>query len=286
MSRVPGLLCVHAHPDDEVILTGGVLLATAERGLRTGVVTCTGGEEGEIVGEGMDPDEVRPRLQEVRYAELEAALDLLGAGPPRMLGYRDSGMMGEPSNDRPDAFWRADFDEAVGRLVGHIREFRPDVLVTYDAFGGYGHPDHIQAHRVTLVAAEAAGTGVLYPDRGQPWQVPKLYLATIARSAIAEGNRALRERGLPSPFGEVEDPADIEMGADDADLGAVLDVLPWLDRKWEALRVHKSQVGPESFFLNVPDVLRELVFGREYFVRYRSRVDAVGREDDLFAGIV
>jgi N-acetyl-1-D-myo-inositol-2-amino-2-deoxy-alpha-D-glucopyranoside deacetylase len=284
--ETPGLLCVHAHPDDEVILTGGALRSTADRGLRTGVVTCTGGEEGEIVGEGMVPEELRPRLGEIRHAELEAALDILDAGPPRLLGYRDSGMMGEASNDHPESLWRADFDEAVGRLVGHIREFRPDVLVTYDAYGGYGHPDHVQAHRLSLVAAEAAGSGLLYPDQGPAWRVRKVYLATIARSAIAEGNRALRELGLPSPFGEVDDPAALEMGAADDELGAVLDVMPWIDVKWRALRVHASQIGPDSFFLNVPEVMRDLVFGREFFIRYRSDVRADGMEDDLFAGLL
>ncbi len=286
MAESPGLLCVHAHPDDEVILTGGLLVSTAERGLRTRVVTCTGGEEGEVVGAGMDPDEVRSRLAEVRLAELTHALEILGAGLPHMLGYRDSGMVGTDSNADPSSFWRADFDEAVGRLVAHIRAFQPDVLVTYDAYGGYGHPDHIQSHRVALVATEAASAGLLYPEAGPPWRTPKVYLATIPRSAVVAGSQALTARGLPSPFGEVEDPADIEMGVDDDSIGAVLDVAPWMERKWAALRAHASQVGAESFFLNVPEDIRGLVFGREYFVRHRSEVGAQAVEEDLFTGLV
>lgn len=280
-----GLMAVHAHPDDEVISTGGVLAAAAERGLPTTVVTCTGGERGEIVGEGMDPEEIRPRLAEVRRAELSAALDLLGAGPPVLLGYVDSGMMGTDGNADPQAFWNAPFDEAVARLVTHIRAARPSVLVTYDAFGGYGHPDHIQAHRVALVASEAAAVAALYPDAGPAWRIPKVYLATIPKSAILAGSQALTAAGLPSPFGTPERLADVTMGCADADLGAVVDVRPWLDRKWAALRAHRSQIGPESFFLNVPDTLRDEMFGTEWFIRYRSDVASNGVEHDLFAGL-
>ena len=281
-----GLMCVHAHPDDEAIATGGVLASAADLGIRTAVVTCTGGELGEIVGPEMDPDEVRPRLGEVRLEELRTSLAALGAGEPRMLGYRDSGMIGTDGNDDPRSFWRADFDEAVGRLVAQIREFRPDVFVTYDAFGGYGHPDHIQAHRVSVVASEAAGMRALYPEAGDAWRVRKVYEATIPRSAIVRFNGFLQSQGLPSPFGEAVDPAQIPMGVDDEQLDAVVDVRPWLDRKRAALEAHASQVAPDSFFLNFPAEFEDIAFGSEWFVRLRSDVAVPTREDDLLGGLL
>lgn len=281
----PALMCVHAHPDDEVIMTGGVLARAADEGVRTAVVTATGGELGEIVGEGMDPDEIRPRLAEVRRDELAASLSILGAGEPRYLGYRDSGMMGTQGNDDPGCFWQAPFDEAVGRLVAEIRRFRPDVLVTYDPFGGYGHPDHIQTHRVALVAAEACAVGGLYPDTGDPWAVVKLYLATIPRSFVALANAELPRHGLPSPFGEETDPDRLQIGTPDDEVTTVVDVLPWFERKWAALLAHTSQIGPGSFFLDMPQELREGAFARECFVRQRSRAGVPGVEDDLFTGL-
>jgi len=278
-----GLLAVHAHPDDECIATGGVLLKAHAEGIRTRVVTCTGGELGEIVGAGMDPDELRPRLAEVRRAELAEALALLGAGEPRFLGYRDSGMVGTDGNDDPRSFWRAPFDEAVGRLVAQIREFRPTVVVTYDAFGGYGHPDHVQNHRVSVVAVEAAAVELLHREAGAPWRVPKVYLQTIPRSFVATANRELAARRLPSPFGEGDAPP---IGTPDELVTTVVDVRDHLPRKTAALRAHRSQVGEDSFFFNLPEELNTLAFGTETFVRSRSDVAIPERiETDLFAGL-
>ncbi|MPZ89976.1 MAG: hypothetical protein GEU81_18400 [Nitriliruptorales bacterium] len=277
-----GLLCVHAHPDDESISTGGVLLRAVGEGRPAAVVTCTGGELGEIVGEGMDPEKLRPRLGEVRQAELTAALEILGAGTPRLLGYRDSGMAGTSGNDDERSFWRADFDQAVGRLVTQVRAFRPDVLVTYDAFGQYGHPDHVQTHRVGLVAAEAAGVPMLYPEAGEAWQVPKVYLSTLPRSFAALVSEELQRRGLPTPF---EDDPDLPpVGSPDELITTTVDVRPFVERKLTALKAHASQLGPASFFLNMPPELHDLAFGTEWFIRQRSDVPAP-QEDDLFAGL-
>lgn len=280
-----GLMCVHAHPDDESIATGGVLLRAHDEGLRTAVVTCTGGERGEVVGPGMDPAEVFPRLGEVRRDELTRALELLGAGEPRWLGYVDSGMMGEAGNDDPASFWRAPFDEAVGRLVAQIRAFRPDVLVTYDAYGGYGHPDHIQTHRVSLVAAEAAAVPALHPDAGPAWTVPKVYTAVIPVSMMLRINASLREAGLPSPFGDADRAEDLPFGTPDEQVTTAVDVRPWLERKMTALRAHTSQLAEDSFFLNFPGDVAGEAFTVEWFVRLRSSVPAPDREDDLFAGL-
>lgn len=283
MDQALGLMCVHAHPDDECIGTGGTLLRAAEEGMRTAVVTCTGGERGEI--HNMDEVENRPRLAQVRLAELSAALQILRAGEPRMLGYVDSGMMGTDGNADPASFWRAPLDEAIGKLVAEIRSFRPDVLVAYDAFGVYGHPDHIQTHRVGVLAAEASSMPALYPEAGPAWRVRKVYLASLPRSAVFRASQAMVAMGLESPFGEFERAEDVPMGVDDDDIGAVIDVREVLPRKMEALHQHVSQLDPTSFFLNTPEELAEAVFGSEWFVRHRSDVPAKGVENDLFAGL-
>ena len=278
-----GLMAVHAHPDDECIGTGGTLLRAAEEGIRTAVVTCTGGERGEI--HNMDETEVRPRLREVREQELTRALEILGAGTPRFLGYVDSGMMGTDGNTDPASFWQAPLDEAIGRLVAQIREFRPDVYVTYDAFGGYGHPDHLQTHRVGLLAAEACAIPALYPEAGPAWRIRKVYLGSLPKSVIWRATEMLAAAGLPSPFGEFDSPEDIPMGVPDEELGAIVDVRPHLKAKLDALHQHQSQMDPSSFFLNVPEEFNEDAFGEEYFIRHRSDVRAEGVEDDLFAGL-
>ena len=283
MEHQLGLMCVHAHPDDESIGTGGTLLLAAQEGIRTAVVTCTGGERGEI--HNMDETENRPRLLQIRTEELRKALAILGAGEPRFLGYVDSGMVGTEGNDDPASFWRAPLDEAIARLVAQIRSFKPDVVVAYDAFGVYGHPDHIQTHRVGVLAAEAAGVRAMYPDAGPAWRVSKVYLATLAKSGIFEASKQMVAMGLASPFGEYERVEDVPMGVPDEQVGAVIDVRSVLDRKMEALRQHTSQLDPTSFFLNIPDDFAEQAFGNEAFVRLRSDVPASGVETDLFAGL-
>ena len=286
MTPSHGLLAVHAHPDDEVITTGGVLAAAAAAGHRTMVLTCTDGSRGEVVGEGMDPADILPRLAEVRRGELADALGHLGVAEHAWLGYADSGMTGTEGNDDPTSFWRADIDEAVARLVEVIRAFQPSVLATYDAFGGYGHPDHIQAHRVSLLAAEAAAMPVMYPDRGPAWRVAKVYLATLPRSVIAGANQMFIDMGRPSPFGDTTDPAEIPMGSPDELVTTTIDVRPHIAAKQAALKAHRSQISPDAFFLNVPDEAVEGFYGTEYFVRHRSDVPTPQLEDDLFAGLV
>lgn len=277
------LMCVHAHPDDEVLGTGGTLLRYGAEGIATAVVTCTGGERGEI--HNMDEAENRPRLAQVRRAELERSLQMLGAGEPRLLGYIDSGMMGEEGNDDPASFWRAPLHEAVGRLVGHIRDFRPHVLVTYDAFGGYGHPDHLQAHRVALLAAEACNVAALYPDAGPAWRVSKVYLSTFPKASIYDFAKTMIGMGMESPFGDFERVEDVPMGTAENELGAVIDVEELLDQKMAALQAHTSQIAKDSFFLTIPQQYAVKAFGTEWFIRHRSDIAASGVEDDLFAGL-
>ncbi len=266
-------------------MTGGVLARAAAEGRRVKVITCTDGRRGEIVGEGMDPDEVRPRLVQVRAAELAGSLAALGVDEHEFLGYADSGMMGVDGNFDPACFWQADLHEAVGRLVAVIRAFRPAVVVTYDAFGGYGHPDHIQAHRITVLAVEAASMAAMYPEAGPPVRVSKLYFATIPKSAIAQANAMFIAEGIPSPFGDSTDPDDIPMGVPDDEVTTTIDVRPHMQAKQDALRAHVSQIAPDSFFMNVPDRMMEAFYGTEFFVRRHSAIDSALPEQDLFAGL-
>jgi LmbE family N-acetylglucosaminyl deacetylase len=169
------LLVVRPHPDDESSATGGLLAYYHERGVRTGVVICTGGEEGEIHDPTLDPVADRPRLRVIRERELRQACALLGVAELRMLGYRDSGMPGTPANQHRDAFVQADLGEAVGRLVRLIRGLRPRVIVTEPSGGAYAHPDHIRCHEVSLEAFHAAGDVQAYPEAGPVWPAAKLY---------------------------------------------------------------------------------------------------------------
>jgi N-acetyl-1-D-myo-inositol-2-amino-2-deoxy-alpha-D-glucopyranoside deacetylase len=284
------LMAVHAHPDDEAISTGGILARYAAEGVQTVLVTCTRGDVGEIVDSTLaDPD----NLADVREAELRAACALLRVSALHVLGYRDSGMMDTPDNDDPGSFWRADLDEATGRLVALIRRYQPQVLVTYDANGFYGHPDHIQAHRVAVAAFDAAGDPARYPEQGlAPWAPQKLYYTTVPRSAMVAFGQRLRDAGLESPL--PEDAAEITWGSPDEEVTTAVDVRDYAMVKREALAAHRSQVGPETFFLLLsPELWREMM-GVEHFCRAVSRVplppppaggDDDGREADLFAGL-
>jgi N-acetyl-1-D-myo-inositol-2-amino-2-deoxy-alpha-D-glucopyranoside deacetylase len=201
-----GLLLVHAHPDDECMTTGGSIARAAAEGRRVDLVTCTGGEEGEIHDPTLDEAEARPRLREIRRGELDCAIAALGGGAVRLhlLGYRDSGMMGTEANERPEAFWQADLDEAIGKLVAIVREARPSVMVSYDPNGNYGHPDHINAHRIAIGAWEAAADPQIYPDAGAPHAVAKFYETAFSREAMLAMMLEMHARGLELPwdFGE------------------------------------------------------------------------------------
>jgi N-acetyl-1-D-myo-inositol-2-amino-2-deoxy-alpha-D-glucopyranoside deacetylase len=275
------LMAVHAHPDDEVLGGGGTLARYAAAGQRVVLVTCTDGAVGEIV----DPAIATPEtLAEVRAEELRAACALLGIMAQHFLGYGDSGMMGTPENADPHAFWQADLDEATGRLVALIRQHRPQILVTYDANGFYGHPDHIQAHRVTVAAFDAAGDPARYPEQGlAPWTPLKLYYTAIPRSRIQTLAKRLRELDIPADFANAE--GGVDFGVADEQITTTVDARAFAAVKREALAAHRSQVGVNSFFLAMPPPLWEEAMGIEYYERAASRVEAPGQEDDLFAGL-
>jgi LmbE family N-acetylglucosaminyl deacetylase len=234
------LVTFHAHPDDECILTGGVLRKAFEEGHRVVLVVATRGEAGEI------PDFLSPgeELWQRRVEETYAAADLLGVARVEFLGYLDSGMMGEELNSRPGSFWTADVEEAAAKLAVVLQEEDASALTIYDSFGGYGHPDHIQVHRVGLRAAELAGTPV--------------YQAKVKGADFRE---AFRRAGL-------EVPPVREGAVPDSEITAGVDVSKYLEVKRAAMRAHASQITEESFFLSLDDETFALAFGTEWFIHH------------------
>lgn len=287
------LLLVHAHPDDESIATGATMAAYVADGAQVTLVTCTLGEEGEVLLPELshlasDQDDA---LGAHRQQELAAAMAELGVTDHRLLGgpgrFRDSGMVGTPPNDRPDCFWRADLLTAATELVPVIREVRPQVVVTYDDFGGYGHPDHIQAHRVTHYAITLAASPTFRTDLGPAWQVSKVYWTAFPRSIIRAGIEALKAQGVDDEFTAM-DPDDLPFACDDALVTTAIDATEHLPAKMAALRAHGTQVSVEGGFFALADNVGSEAFGVEYYRWAGGPVAPVvtsGHETDLFAGI-
>ena len=275
------LMAVHAHPDDEAIGTGGVLARAAASGLRTVLVTCTGGEVGEI---NPHTEVATESLGEVRERELRAACDILNVSHLELLGYRDSGMMGTPDNDHPRAFARADLDAATARVAELVRKHRPHVIVTYDENGFYGHPDHINAHRVAVGAFALAGDASHTSPSGlEPWQPAKLYYTAVSQSAMAQFGARLREAGVQPP---IEDAAEEHpWGTPDHLITTVVDVTPFVEQKRSALFAHATQMGPDVFFSKIPPPLFHELFGQEAFRLVTSHVAVSLPEADLFDGL-
>ena len=242
------LLVVRPHPDDESSATGGLLAYYHARGVRTGVVICTGGEEGEIRDPSLDPVAARPHLRAMRERELRQACAVLGVAELRLLGYRDSGMPGTPANQHPEAFVQADPGEAVGRLVRIIRELRPLVVVTEPPGGGYAHPDHIMCHQVSLAAFHAAGDARAYPEAGPAWPAAKLY----AIAQIDDGQwEALRPALQAAGFDVGR--RQRARGAGPETATVALDVRPYSDIQRQALLAHRTQIPPDSLWGRLPD---------------------------------
>jgi N-acetyl-1-D-myo-inositol-2-amino-2-deoxy-alpha-D-glucopyranoside deacetylase len=296
------LLLVHAHPDDETSGTGATMAKYAAEGAHVTLVTCTLGEEGEIVVPDLAhlaPAE-EDRLGEHRIGELEAACKALGVDDHRFLGgagrWRDSGMMGLATNDDPRCFWRADLDEAAGELVKVIREVRPQVLVTYDANGFYGHPDHIQAHRVAWRAFELAADPSF--GEGEPWQIAKVYFTTMPKSAMRRVAEAMRDTDFDFFTEETLD--ELPFGAADDDITTEIDGRPYAAAKLDAMRAHRSQIDLGAPWFVISTRMGEESIGIEYYILKAGRPGPAGgglaheagglgqggaREDDLFAGI-
>jgi mycothiol S-conjugate amidase len=306
------LMTVHAHPDDETIATGGVMARAVRDGHRVVLITATRGEQGEIVVPAMDTPDNHRRLGEIRMAELEAAMTVLGVTEWDNLGYRDSDMKGRVGNVDPRSFGRADFDEAVGRLVWFIRRHRPHVMTTYDESKGYDHPDHVRVHEICQPAFDRAGDPAWYPeqltpesggtgptpeDGGlEPWAPHKLYEPAFPTSLMTTMFERLEARGEVNPWALAAD-ATPEQRAEyekqmaeslvaDEQITTRVDVSDVLQAKWDALQCHATQIGPEfPFVLLGLDAWREF-WARESFILRASRdVTIQLPETDLFAGL-
>jgi N-acetyl-1-D-myo-inositol-2-amino-2-deoxy-alpha-D-glucopyranoside deacetylase len=286
------LLLVHAHPDDETINNGVTMAKYVAEGAQVTLVTCTLGEEGDVI----PPDLAHlaaardDRLGPHRVGELAAAMAALGVTDHRFLGgpgrYRDSGMMGTEQNDRENAFWHADVDAAAPYLVEVIRAVRPQVLVTYDPNGGYGHPDHIQAHRVATRAAELAADATYGAGLGAPHAIGKIYWNRVPRSVADEGLAGLRATG--SDFPAIAKTDDIPGVVDDARITAAIDGTAYADRKTAALRAHASQIAVDGLVFALSNDLGQPMFATEYYqlAHGTSGAPSGERESDLFAGVV
>ncbi len=259
------LVVFHAHPDDEAIATGGTMAKAAAAGHRVVLVVATRGERGEVAEGYLEPGE---ELWQRRVDETHAAAAVLGASRVEFLGYVDSGMVGRPTNDDPACFWQADVEEAARRLADILEEEGADVLTAYDENGVYGHPDHIQVHRVGVRAAALAGTA-------------KVYLSTVDRDAARQGMRDAVASGVDLP-GDL-DPDDFDIGVASELITTTVDVVDLVDVKLKAMRCHASQISESSFFLSLPMEIFKIAFGRESYILVGAPAGTT--ETDIFAGL-
>ncbi len=294
------ILFVHAHPDDESITNGVAMAKYAAEGAHVVLVTCTLGEHGEVLIPELAhlAAEHEDRLGPHRLGELGDAMAHLGVTDFRRLGgdgrYRDSGMVWDENGNAapmeqtdPRAFWNADLLEAANDLVAVLREVRPQVLVTYDEFGNYGHPDHIQAHRVSHYAVALAATASHRRDLGEAWDVAKVYWVTQSATQVREGARLMAESGQEFPF-----PFDVDnlppMFSEDADIAAVVTSNEHVPAKLDAMKAHSTQITPDGDFFAMGMDLAEITWGSEYYRLAKGDPGAAGPsgfEEDLFAGL-
>ena len=280
VSQPVTLLAVRPHPDDETTSTGAMLAYYSARSVRTGVVICTGGEEGEIRDPNLDPLGDRTRLGEIRTQEVKDACAILGVAELRMLGFRDSGMAGTAANQRPEAFTNAERLEATGKLVRIIRELRPSVIVTEPPGGMYPHPDHIMCHEISVEAFQAAGDAQAFPQSGAPWWVQKMYgIAQIDDGAW----EVLAPRFVAAGFDMNWMKRGTRPGPETATVA--LDVRDYSEIQRNALLAHRTQITPESFMVRLPSELRRLAFATAYFIRLSPPSAPGEHEADLLDGL-
>ena len=286
MSTHQRLLLVHAHPDDETINNGATMAKYAAAGAQVTLVTCTRGEEGEVLVPSLAnlASSADDKLGEYRVVELTNAMAALGIKDFRFLGapnkkWRDSGMMGTEPNNRKDVFWQVDLDEAAQELVKIILEIKPQVMIAYDEIGGYGHPDHIKAHLVAMRAAELAA------DAG--WQISKIYWNTMPRSVIQKGIDKMKEIG--SDFFGAESADDLPFAKPDELVTSLISAPEYVDQKMAAMKAHETQISIDGPFFALSNNLGLSIWGDEYYTLVKgdkaAPFDADGRELDLFAGI-
>ncbi len=277
------ILLVHAHPDDETINNGATMAKYAAGGAHVTLVTCTRGEEGEVLVPGLShlASSDQDKLGLHRESELALAMKELGVTDFRFLGspsvkFRDSGMMGTEPNNRADAFWQADIDTAAKYLVEVIEEIKPQILITYDEIGGYGHPDHIQAHRIAMRASEIAD-----------WKIQKIYWNTMPKSVLAEGIAKMKEIG--SDFFGAESVDDLPFAKDDEFVTTLVDGSKFVDQKLAAMKAHETQIALDGPFFALSNNLGLQIWGDEYYTLVKGEksepFDDQGRETDLASGI-
>jgi N-acetyl-1-D-myo-inositol-2-amino-2-deoxy-alpha-D-glucopyranoside deacetylase len=277
-------LLVHAHPDDETINNGATMALYAALGAQVTLVTCTRGEEGEVLTPELThlASSATDKLGEHRETELANAMQALGIKDFLFLAqgegkYRDSGMMGTEQNNRPDVFWQADLEVASDYLVQVIEEVKPHILITYDEIGGYGHPDHIQAHRVAMRASEKSN-----------WKIQKIYWNTMPKSVLAESMAKMKELG--SDFFGAESVDDLPFAKDDSFVTTLIDGNAFVEAKLAAMRAHHTQIALDGPFFALSNNLGLQVWGHEYYTLVKGEksapLDTSGRESDLFSGVI
>jgi N-acetyl-1-D-myo-inositol-2-amino-2-deoxy-alpha-D-glucopyranoside deacetylase len=276
-------MLVHAHPDDETINNGATMALYAALGAQVTLITCTRGEEGEVLTPELThlASSETDALGEHREIELANAMKALGVTDFRFLAegegkYRDSGMMGTEPNNRADVFWQADLEEASDYLVKVIDEVKPHILITYDEIGGYGHPDHIQAHRVAMRASEKS-----------KWQIQKIYWNTMPKSVLAESMAKMKELG--SDFFGADNVDDLPFAKEDSFVTTLIDGNSYVDAKMAAMKAHHTQISLDGPFFALSNNLGLQVWGHEYYTLVKGEksapFDANGRESDLFSGV-
>lgn len=290
------LLTVHAHPDDEASKGASTVARYFAEGVRTVLVCCTGGEEGDLQNpslrepgqpfHGLSPEEEKALLAEVRPRELARSVEIIGFSALHMLGYRDSGMAGTPPNEHPDCFHQADLDEATGRLVRIIRAERPQVILTYnDDQRGYPHPDHLRVHDTSVLAFERAGDPSWYPEAGEPWQPQKMYYTLWAKERVVAVHEALLAKNGESPFSKEW----LNRPSQDHRITTRLHLPAFLAARSGSLRAHATQVDPSSaWWFGLTDDELARVYPWEDWILAKSTLDIdtdTVLEDDLFAGI-
>jgi len=276
-----GVLFVHAHPDDESMGTGGTMARLVAEGVRVDLVTCTDGAEGEVHDPTLDPDEARPRLAEIRSAELACSIAALGDGAIQhhLLGYRDSGMMGTDANGHPDSFWQADIEEATRRLGEIVRRARPAAIVSYDENGNYGHPDHINAARIAREVYQAS--------QGSHGAVSRFHEVAFHRDAWFGLMAEMKERGIPLPWdmdGDADASWEDSFGRSDEEITTRIDVSGHLAAKRASMDCHRTQRQDLGWLLELPDDLADRAINTEYYVlRWLDGADVPGthRETSL-----
>lgn len=281
------LLTVHAHPDDESSKGASTVARYSAEGVYTVLVTCTGGEEGDILNPAMESPQVRADIGAVRMKELEAATKIIGFNEVVLLGYRDSGMPDTPANANPESFNEAPVEEAIGRLVAVIRRVKPQVLICYpEDQGGYRHPDHVKVHAITVAAFDAAADPDAYPEAGEPYSPLKLYYSANSRASFLARHHKFLELGLPSPYAERIAKGGFKDRDPEPEPLTKIDLAGHHHIRRLALLAHATQIDPTSMgWFGLPDEVEYELHGYDAFILAKSRVPVEGVEDDLFNGV-